>query len=107
PIHTDAEYAGADPIFGERIAHGALVLSVGLGLGTFWPPAVTAFYGIDRLRFLPPTPIGDTIHVETRVTAVTPRDTGTGVVPSDFVVRNQTGQEVLVASLKLLVSTRA
>jgi len=38
PIHTDVEYAAADPIFGQRIAHGALVISVALGLVTFWPP---------------------------------------------------------------------
>lgn len=104
PIHTDAEYAAADPFFGGRIAHGALVLSVALGLVTFWPPATKAFYGIDRLRFVAPTRIGDTVHVETEVVAVDPRDGHTGVVTSQFVVRNQRGDEVLVAALKVLVA---
>jgi acyl dehydratase len=37
PIHTDTEYAAADPVYRERIAHRALVLSFALGLVTFWP----------------------------------------------------------------------
>lgn len=104
PVHTDAEYAAADPVFGERVAHGALVLSYALGLVTFWPPAMKAFYGIDRLRFTAPTRIGDTIHVETEVTTIEPRGDQTGVVTSAFTVRNQRGQDVLVAALKSLVA---
>lgn len=104
PIHTDVEYAAADPTFGQRIAHGALVLSVALGLVTFWPAAMKAFYGIDRLRFLRPTHIGDTLHVDTEVLTVEPRADGGGVVTSRFVVRNQLGADVLVAELKALVA---
>jgi acyl dehydratase len=36
-----------------------------------------AFYGTDRLRFIAPTRIGDTIYVETEVTAIEPRGDGT------------------------------
>jgi acyl dehydratase len=104
PIHTDTEYAAADDRFGARIAHGALVLSVALGLVTFWPPAMKAFYGIDKLRFVAPTRIGDTVHVETEVLDVAPRPAGDGVVTSKFVVRNQRGEDVLVAELKSLVA---
>lgn len=104
PIHTDTEYAAADPVYQGRIAHGALVLSFALGLVTFWPPAMKAFYGIDRLRFTAPTRIGDTIHVETEVAAVEPRDDRTGVVTSRFTVRNQRAEDVLVATLKSLVA---
>jgi acyl dehydratase len=104
PIHTDVEYAAADPIFGQRIAHGALVISVALGLVTFWPPAMKAFYGIDKLRFVGPTHIGDTLHVETEVVSVEPRGERDGVVASTFVVRNQRAEDVLVATLKALVA---
>jgi acyl dehydratase len=103
PIHTDVEYAAADPRFGQRIAHGALVLSVALGLVEFRPAAMKAFYGIDQLRFVAPTHIGDTLHVETEVLAVTPRGPDDGVVTSRFVVLNQHGAEVVVATLKALV----
>ncbi|GAA5142507.1 MaoC/PaaZ C-terminal domain-containing protein [Pseudonocardia adelaidensis] len=103
PIHTDVEFAAADPRFGQRIAHGALVISVALGLVELRPEAMKAFYGIDRLRFVAPTHIGDTLHVETEVLAITPRGPDDGVVTSRFVVRNQHGTEVLVATLKCLV----
>jgi acyl dehydratase len=106
PIHTDTEYATADDRFGERIAHGALVLSMALGLVTFWPPAMKAFYGIDNLRFVGPTRIGDTLHVETEVLEVTPKGADGGVVTSRFVVRNQRGEDVLVAALKSLVARK-
>ena len=106
PLHTDVEYAAADPRFGQRIAHGALVFSVALGLVEFWPPAMRAFYGVDRMRFVAPTFIGDTIHVDTEVLEIEPRDDGDGVVTSRFVVSNQRGEDVLVATLKLLVAPR-
>jgi 3-hydroxybutyryl-CoA dehydratase len=106
PAHTDAEYAAADPVFGGRVAHGALSLSIALGLVTFWPEAMKAFYGIDRLRFVTPTRIGDTLHVESEVTELTPREDNAGVVTSDFRILNQRGETVLAASLKTLVVNR-
>lgn len=106
PLHTDVEYAAADPRFGERIAHGALVLSVALGLVTFWPAAMKAFYGIDRLRFVGPTRIGDTLHVETEVLSIEPRSERDGVVASRFTVRNQRGAAAVVATLRCLVARR-
>jgi 3-hydroxybutyryl-CoA dehydratase len=106
PIHTDVEYAAADGRFGGRIAHGALVLSVALGLVTFWPPAMKAFYGIDKLRFVAPTRIGDTLHVATEVLAVEPKGSDGGVVTSRFTVRNQRDEDVIVATLKSLVARK-
>jgi acyl dehydratase len=108
PIHTDVPYAEADPRFRGRIAHGALVLSVALGLVEFDPAAMKAFYGIDALRFVAPVRIGDTLHVETEVLDVRPRggaddDADDGVVTSRFVVVTHEGTEVLVATLKCLV----
>ena len=103
PIHTDVVYAAADPRFGGRIAHGALVFSVALGLVELRPAAMKAFYGVDALRFVAPTRIGDTLHVETEVLAVDPRGAADGVVTSRFTVRNQHGADVLVATLKCLV----
>lgn len=106
PAHTDVTYADSDPVFGGRVAHGALVLSVALGLVTFWPEAMKAFYGIDKLRFVRPTRIGDTLHVDTEVVDLTPRDDGGGVVTSAFTVVNQRAEPVLAATLKTLVMSR-
>jgi acyl dehydratase len=67
PLHVDVEYA-RQTIFGERIAHGMLVLSAASGLTPLYDWAIIAFYGMDKLRFMSPTKIGDTIHVEIEIT---------------------------------------
>ena len=106
PIHTDKEYAAADSRFGQRIAHGALVISFGLGLVEFWPPAMKAFYGLDKLRFVAPTVIGDTVRVETEVLDVAERPDGDGVVTYRFVVLNHRDEPRCVADLKALVARK-
>jgi acyl dehydratase len=63
-----------------------------------------AGYGIDRTRFVAPTRIGDTVHVQTEVLAIEPREDGSGVVTSKFVVGNQRGEDVLVGRLGSLVA---
>jgi 3-hydroxybutyryl-CoA dehydratase len=107
PIHIDVEYAESHPRFRGRIAHGALVLSVALGLVDFWPPAMQAFYGLDTLRFAHPTRIGDTLHVQTEVLDIADRDDTCGVVTYRFTVCNQRDEPVCVASLKALVARRS
>jgi 3-hydroxybutyryl-CoA dehydratase len=107
PAHTDVTYGSADDVFGgERVAHGALALSVALGLVTFWPEAMKAFYGIDKLRFVTPTRIGDTLHVETEVLELTPKGPDRGVVTSKFTVLNQRGEPVIAATLKTVAVAR-
>ncbi|MBZ6496720.1 MaoC/PaaZ C-terminal domain-containing protein [Natrinema longum] len=85
-LHTDGARM-ADSSFGERIAHGMLVLSAATGLiwqtrSTLERESVVAFYGMDDLRFTAPTFIGDTIRVEREVleTERTPDAPGTGTV---------------------------
>ncbi|MBS1886553.1 MAG: MaoC family dehydratase N-terminal domain-containing protein [Actinobacteria bacterium] len=65
PLHTDAELM-RESEFGERIAHGALILSIVTGLRSrlgIFDQTVIAFAGIREWRFLAPVLIGDTIHV--------------------------------------------
>lgn len=66
PHHMDAEFM-AQSEFGARIAHGTLVFSVGIGLTATEINSLAFSYGYDRLRFVKPVLIGDTIR--TRVTA--------------------------------------
>ena len=74
-LHVDHEYASATP-FGQRIAHGLLVLSVLSGLTTQssgyrqLEPYVLALIDIN-CRFPKPTFIGDTIVVRVTVTEKT------------------------------------
>lgn len=66
PLHSDQEYAKSSPI-GERIAHGMLVLTVMTELIDLNPGFVLAFCGMEDVRFVQPTEIGDTINVESKV----------------------------------------
>ena len=63
PHHMDAEWCKGQE-FGRRIAHGTLVFTVAVGLsaGDVNPEAFT--YGYDRLRFIKPVFIGDTLRVK-------------------------------------------
>lgn len=105
PLHTDKEWA-AQTQFGQRIAHGLLVLSAASGLWHLRPGTVAAFYGIDRLRFVRPTFIGDTIRVETEVLAKEDKNANQGVVTFQHNVVNQRGETVLVSTIKFLVNRR-
>lgn len=66
PHHVDAHWA-ANSEFGERIAHGTLVLSVGVGLTAGEINPVSFSYGFDRVRFVAPVHIGDTIYVDVEI----------------------------------------
>jgi len=74
PIHLDADYAATTP-FGTRIAHGLLTLSLvvphmaevfevsdaGMGIN----------YGMNKVRFPAPVPVGSRIRVRGEVRTVT------------------------------------
>src|SRR5262245_61596380 len=67
-IHTDAEYSKQHP-FGQRVAHGLLILSVAVGLSVrlgFLEETTLAFRSIDW-KMQRPVVIGDTIHVRITV----------------------------------------
>jgi len=106
-LHTNEEFAKAGP-FGRRIAHGLLVLSISSGLMVQMgqtTDTVVAFYGIDRLRFVRPTFIGDTVRVEKKVVDRQDKEKG-GVVTFETSVLNQNGEPVLVYTDKLMVKKR-
>ncbi|MBC9000326.1 dehydratase, partial [Pseudomonas sp. N40(2020)] len=60
PHHMDAEFAKSLP-GGQRMAHGTLILSMAVGMlaGEINEEAMS--YGYDRVRFIRPVHIGDTI----------------------------------------------
>ena len=105
PLHTDVEFAKRSR-YGERIAHGMLVLSYANGLIPFCDMAIIAFYGMDRIRFTAPTKIGDTIHVELEVTEKQERDEHSGLITFKEWVKNQRDEGVATCFLKLLLAKR-
>jgi acyl dehydratase len=66
PHHMDAGWCKRQS-FGQRIAHGTLIFSVAVGMtaGEVNPEAFS--YGYDRLRFIKPVFIGDTIRVRVTI----------------------------------------
>jgi acyl dehydratase len=66
PHHMDKEWC-ATQAFGQRVAHGTLILSIAIGMtaGDVNPEAFS--YGYDRVRFIKPVFIGDTIHVRASI----------------------------------------
>jgi acyl dehydratase len=108
-IHTNAELAERGP-FKQRIAHGALIFSIATGLSVRLgqtADTVIAFYGLDRLRFVKPTFIGDTLRVRQKVQDKTERDNTSGIVTILNEVINQ--KEVVVVSYvsKVLLKRRS
>ncbi|MBW1682927.1 MAG: MaoC family dehydratase N-terminal domain-containing protein [Deltaproteobacteria bacterium] len=105
PLHTDAEYAKKSP-FGERIAHGMLVLSATSGLLPLYEWAIVAFYGMDKVRFSLPTKIGDTLHVEIEVLEKEDKGDPGGVVTYRNVVKNQRGEDVGFSIVKIFIAKK-
>lgn len=105
PLHMDSEYA-KQTIFKQRIAHGLLVLSIGTGLLEMSPNVVAAFYGIEKLRFIKPTFIGDTIYLELKVTDLIDKGNGTGVIAFHQEIKKQTGETVVAAEYKFLLNKK-
>ncbi len=111
-MHFDDEAAKASP-FGQRIAHGYLVLSAAAGLFVWTAPGpLLANYGLDTLRFTKPVALGDTIRA--RLTAKRKVDRmklgadgkGQGVVAWDVEVTNQSGEVVASYDILTLVAKR-
>lgn len=106
PHHMDKEWCATQP-FKERIAHGTLIFSVAVGMtaGEINPYAMS--YGYDKLRFIKPVFIGDTIV--SKITISEKRDhkrPNYGIVSEKLEVTNQRGETVLVCEHLLLVEKK-
>jgi acyl dehydratase len=105
PNHVDRTYM-ARTTYGERIAHGVLVLgytSTASSLMLARAGADAVSYGYDRVRFTAPVFFGDTITVHYEVERI---DEAEGKVHSAIRVSNQDGVLCLVAThiLKLIAT---
>lgn len=106
PHHMDAEWCKTQS-FKQRIAHGTLIFSVAVGLTAGVINEVAMTYGYERLRFIAPVFINDTI--KTTLTIKEKRDhkkPGYGIVSELLEVHNQQGQLVLVCEHLLLVEKK-
>ncbi len=106
PYVADDIFAREDGRFGKRLVAGAMVFSLGLGLVA--TNCVNAFsYGYDKLRFIKPVFIGDTITCKVTISDKRGhKRPGHGIVVEHLDVMNQRGEVVLVADHLLLVEQR-
>lgn len=106
PHHMDEAWCSTQP-FKKRIAHGTLIFTIGIGLTANVINEVAMTYGYERLRFIKPVFIGDTI--KTTVTIKDKKDhkkPGFGLVTEAVEVHNQNGELVMVCEHILLANKK-
>ena len=96
PNHVDEEYCKRTSL-GHRVAHGALIVGYMSAASTriledFERPMVSV--GYDRVRFIKPVYLGDTINIEYVITSL---DRERERIISRVEVKNQQGELVCVA----------
>lgn len=107
PHHMDAEWCATQD-FKRRMAHGTLVFGVGIGMTASIINPRAMSYGYDRLRFIRPVFIGDTITVAARISDKRdhPKRKTHGIVVEAIEIANQKGEVVLACEHLYLVERR-
>lgn len=108
PLHTDAVYAAASG-YGQRIAHGLLLLAIASGLATRTGALEGTAVGLREMscKFSAPAYIGDTLRVRLDVIETAPlRRLNVGNVTVQFRVINQTGATLVRGQWAVLVQMR-
>jgi acyl dehydratase len=94
PYVQDQIFAETQGIFGRRLIAGAFIFSAGLGLVA--TNCVNAFsYGYDRLRFIKPVFIGDTIYTIRTNMEKWPKYKTLGMIRASYEVFKGEGELVL------------
>jgi acyl dehydratase len=91
-------------------APGALVFSISTGLAAghdrSQQPDLIAFIGVERMRFLEPVVLGDTIHLKQTVESAEPISENSGLLNMAEEIVNQKEAIALRYTAKLLVRRR-
>jgi len=94
PYVADEIFAKTEGVFGKRLVSGAMVFSVGLGLVA--TNCLNAFsYGYDKLRFIKPVFLGDTLYTIKTDLEKTPKYADMGLYRASYEVFKHDGELVL------------
>lgn len=108
-IHTDAEYS-KEHMFGQRVAHGLLILSIASGLAVrlgFLEGTTLAFRSVNEWKMQRPVLIGDTIRVRVAVAETKPMPRlGGGLVTFKVEILNQKDEICQRGAWEMLVKSR-
>lgn len=109
-VHTNAELMRQSP-YGERLVHGALVVSLVTGLRSrtgHFDRSVVALAEIRGWRFAAPVLIGDTVRVHSEIVEVRgTRGGDRGFVTERIEVRNQRDETVQHGEMVTLLMRRS
>jgi acyl dehydratase len=95
PYVADDIFARDEGLFGRRIVPGALVFTYGMGL--FAHNNVNTFsYGYDRLRFIKPVFLGDTIYAMRTVVSKAPKYDDLGIITVSYEVFRADNEELVL-----------
>jgi acyl dehydratase len=103
PLHTNAEYA-KDSMFGQRVAHGMLLLSYSIGLVP--NEYVVALRRLSKVVFKKPVFFGDTIQVEGTVVNLRPLNDDAGLVTGRWRIFNQDRATVFKLEIEAVWSNK-
>lgn len=96
PYVADEIFASEDGVFNRRLVAGAMVFSYGLGLMAH-NNVNTFSYGYDKLRFIKPVFIGDTIYTVRTNLEKRPKYDEMGLVKVSYQVYKNKGELALYA----------
>jgi 3-hydroxybutyryl-CoA dehydratase len=105
PLHIDEEFARRTR-YGQRVAHGAFVFALSIGLlqaDNARAPHILAFLGVERLRFVNPVFLGDTIRVRQTVRSLNPVNAEAGLLEAATEVLNQDETVTVSYTAKFLI----
>ena len=109
PLHLDAEHAAASE-FGRILVNGTFTfaLMIGLSVGDTTLGTLIANLGYDKVVMPKPVFIGDTLRVETSVTALRPSGSrpGAGIVTFEHRALNQR-DEIVCQCLRMALVKRS
>jgi acyl dehydratase len=94
PYVADDVFAKEEGVFGKRLVAGAMVFSLGLGLMAH-NNVHTFSYGYDKLRFIKPVFVGDTIYTVRTQLEKSPKYREMGMVKVAYEVFKMPGELVL------------
>ena len=101
-LHTNVEFA-RKTLYGQRLVQGGLVFVIVNALIGFDSELIEAFYGVDKLRFIKPTFINDTLRAESEVIGRRDKGENHGIATVLLHAINQREEIVLSCEFSLLV----
>ncbi|WP_297781803.1 MaoC/PaaZ C-terminal domain-containing protein [uncultured Roseovarius sp.] len=101
-IHANTEFAAA-ALYKTRLVQGTLVFSIVNALIPFDSSVVEAFYGVDKLRFLKPSFIGDTVWARSKIIDLKPKKFGAGLATCELLGVNQRKEKIMRCEFCLLI----